>query len=171
MTTTYSLRFEQFMERIPRLSFLSDKDRYNFSRIESLKGRYGRNPLQLDFETKSFQDKSIEFFREEFEQVRGKYLYLLDELVETWDFDDMMRELRMCEAAIFVDVDKLMERMTDEQVERFVRVIEDLVLADKQVIAFGDSKTFAFHFCKPGYWMVGDWSYLEDLHKRRNMVQ
>jgi hypothetical protein len=142
----------------------------SFSRMESLEGRYGRNPMQLDFETKSFQEKSLDFFRQEFELARKKRLYVLDGLTESWDFDDMVRELRICEAAIIVNVDEVMKGLTDDQEVLFVQMIEDLVLADKQVIAFGDSKDFAFHFCNPGYWMVGSKDYLEDLHKRRNMI-
>lgn len=170
MTTTYSQRFERFMEQFPKSALISDRDRNCFGRAETINSHYGRNPMQLDFETLSLQEKCLQFFREEFEQVRLKRLFLLDGLAEPWDFEMMLRELKVCEVAIFTNIDDAMKRMTEEQVPLFVKSIEDLVLTDRQVIAFGASKSFAFHFCKPGYYMVGNISYLEDLRKRRDML-
>lgn len=170
MTTTYSQRFERFMEQFPKSALVSYRDRNSFNRAESMTNHHGRNPMQLDFETASFQEKCLNFFRQEFEQVQGKRLYLMDGLAEPWDFEMMVRELRACEVAIFINIDDVMKRLTEEQVSSFVRVIEDLILADKQVIAFGASKSFAFHFCMPSLYMIGTMDYLEDLRKRRHMI-
>lgn len=170
MTTTYSQRFEHFMEQFPRVSFLPQGDRSSFYQVKSLMDGSVRNPMQLDFETASFQDRCLNFLIEEFEQVRQKRLYLLDGSVESWEFETMLRELRVCEAVIFTHVDKLMKRMTEEEVGLFTKAIEDLVLLDRQIIAFGDSKAFAFQFCELGYYLVGDTRYLEALRKRRDML-
>lgn len=170
MTTTYSQRFEQFMEQFPKSALILDSNHLSFGRVKSMNSRYWRNPMQLDFETASFQDRCLNFLIEEFEQVRQKRLYLLDGSVESWEFEAMLRELRVCEAVIFTHVDELMKRMTEEEVGLFTKAIEDLVLLDRQVIAFGDSKAFAFQFCEPGYYMVGNPRYIEVLRKRRDML-
>lgn len=170
MTTTYSQRFEHFMEQFPRVSFFPQGDRSSFYQAKSLMDGSVRNPMQLDFETASFQDRCLSFLIEEFEQVRQKRLYLLDGSVESWEFETMLRELRVCEAVIFTHVDKLMKRMTEEEVGLFTKAIEDLVLLDRRIIAFGDSKAFAFQFCEPSYYMVGNTRYIEDLRKRWNMI-